>query len=215
VRVAALPGGERALAIALALYRSARPEVNVLVTGLSNVNLVLHPPGSILGAAWIEATKGQFTFYVDGLTEGVGRVMENLDLERRTVGRSFGIELVSLVDEMRAIGTIEDDVNPHQGLAGIRGGVANRAILAPSGFAHRYYQEDFWYGLVPFLAMAEIAQVDTPCAKSLMQLADVAVGPSKPSERRTAQAMGIAGFDKHRLLAFVNDPRSHEQSRAH
>ncbi len=131
---------------------------------------------------------------MEGLTEGVARVMESLDAERRAVARGFGIDLPSLFDEMQAVGTIECNVDPEVGLAAaIRGGVANRAIKAPGGFSHRYYQEDLWYGLEPFLALAAIAGVETPCARSLMQLGELAAGPYAPGGQRTAIEMGIAG----------------------
>ena len=204
VRVAAMPGGARALAMGVSLYDCARPETNVLVTSLSNVNMVLHPPGAVLAAAWIEATGGDFTFYVQGLTDGVARVMERLDGERRAVSRAFGIELPTLFDEMQAIGTIESSVASSVGLAAaIRGGVSNRAIKAPDAFRHRYYQEDLWYGLAPFLALAAIAGVETPAARSLMELGELAAAPYAPPGRRTAREMGIDGLDKNALLAFV------------
>jgi opine dehydrogenase len=206
VRVAAMPGGESALAAALALYDCARPVANVLVTSLTNINMVLHPPGAILAAAWMEATGGNFTFYVEGLTEGVARVMESLDAERRAVARGFGIHLPSLFDEMQAVGTIECNVDSGVGLvAAIRGGVANRTIKAPGGFTHRYFQEDLWYGLKPFLALAAIARVETRCAGSLMHLGELAAGPYAPAGQRTAIEMGIAGLDKDALLAFVTE----------
>jgi opine dehydrogenase len=206
VRAAALPGARTALELATSLYDCARPVENVLVTSLANVNLVLHPPGAILGAAWVEATGGDFTFYVQGLTPGVARVMERLDLERRQVARGFGIELPSLFEEMKAIGTIDDSVTAGAGLAnGIRAGTANRAIKAPGSFAHRYYQEDLWYGLGPFLALAQIAGVETPCAQALLELGESAAGAHAPSGRRTAAEMGISGLDKNALLAFVTE----------
>jgi opine dehydrogenase len=206
VRVSAMPGDNKALSCALALYDCARPVANVLVTSLSNVNMVLHPPGAVLAAAWMEATGGNFTFYVEGLTDGVARVMENLDAERRAVGRGFGIELSSLFDEMQAIGTIECDLGSGVSLAAaIRGGTANRLIKAPGGFTHRYFQEDLWYGLGPFLVLAAIAGVETPCARSLMHLGELAAGPYAPAGRRTAIEMGITGLDKEALLAFVTE----------
>ena len=154
----------------------------------------------------VQATRGRYSaFYVAGLTEGVARVMERLDAEA-AVGRGFAIELPSLFDEMQAIGTIESNVDSGVGLAAaIRGGTANRTINAPGGFTHRYYQEDLWYGLGPFLALAEIARVDAPCARSQMQLGATAVGPDAPPGRRSAMEMGIAGLDKDALLAFITE----------
>ena len=204
VRVAAMPGGATALDIARALYDCASPADHVLVTSLSNVNMVLHPPGAILGASWIEAMAGDFTFYVEGLTDGVGRVMERLDAERRSVAQGFGFELPTLFEEMQAIGTIEADVTARVGLAAaIRGGAANRRIKAPNAFTHRYFQEDLWYGLQPFLVLADIAGVEAPIARSLLQLAQAAVGPAAPSAGRTAAKMGIDGLDRAGLLQFV------------
>jgi opine dehydrogenase len=135
-------------------------------------------------------------------------VMESLDAERRAVGHGFGIELPPLFDEMQAIGTIECNVDSGVGLArAIRGGAANRLIKAPGGFAHRYYQEDLWFGLGPFLVFAAIAGVETPSAHSLMQLGALAAEPYAPAARRTAIEMGIANLDKNALLEFVTEPR--------
>lgn len=209
VGVAAMPGGHEALQLACALFPCAQPLANVLVTSLKNVNMVLHPPGAILGAAWIEATGGSFTFYVEGLTEGVARIMGALDDERRAVGMSFGFDLPSLFDEMQAIGTIEESCLSAAGLAtAIRNGEANRHIKAPEAFTHRYYQEDFWYGLEPFIALATIANVAVPSARALLHLAQLAAGPVAPSRGRDADAMGIAGLDKAGLLNFTSHGES-------
>ena len=80
---------------------------DVLACDLANVNMVLHVPGALLAAAWVEATRGDFTFYVQGMTPGVARVMQSLDEERRAVARAFGHDLPPLVAEMQAIGTVE------------------------------------------------------------------------------------------------------------
>ncbi len=210
VRLAALPGGAQAASLASELYACADPVPDVLATGLSNVNMVLHAPGALLGAAWIEATGGDFTFYVEGLTDGVARVMQHLDDERRRVGRAFGHDLPSLFHEMIAIGTIEASADPKAGLAAaIRAGEANKNISAPDGLTHRYYLEDFWYGLKPFLAFADIAGVETPVAHSLMTLCTHLLGQSAPKEGRSAGAMGIENMTKEKLMAKVKG-LSHE-----
>jgi len=63
LRLAALPGGEAAVDAAQTLYPVSERVTDVLNSSLANLNMVLHAPGTILGAAWIEATKGDFTFY--------------------------------------------------------------------------------------------------------------------------------------------------------
>lgn len=108
---------------------------DVLNSSLANLNMVLHAPGTILGAAWIEATRGDFTFYVQGMTPGVVRVMQALDAERLAVARAFGHELPALGAEMQRYGTVEASVTDTTDLvSAISGGKANQRIKAPDSF---------------------------------------------------------------------------------
>jgi opine dehydrogenase len=208
VRLAALPGGKTAAKLARILFPGARPVSDVLACDLANVNMVLHVPGAILGAAWVEATEGAFTFYVQGMTPGVARVMRALDDERRAVARAFNHELPSLTAEMQAIGTVEQsapDIDDF--VAAISSGDANRRIKAPNSLRHRYYEEDLCYGLLPFTVFAKIAGVDAPVAKSLLNIGQVLVGFDPASTGRTAERMGIADLDRSGLLRLIGaDP---------
>lgn len=203
IRVAGMAGDDRAVTIAQSWFASASPVSDVLASSLCNANLVLHPPGSVLGAAWVEATGGDFTFYVQGMTPGVAQVMERLDNERRAVARAYGHELPSLIEEMTRIGTVEKN----SGLSGfadnIRGGRANQSIKAPDSLQHRYYIEDFWFGLQPFLALASAAQVETPVADALMKLAVAMRGDGETPTGRSAEEMGILGLDKTQIIQLV------------
>jgi opine dehydrogenase len=197
LRVAALPGGEAAIHAAQALFAAASPVPDVIASGLSNVNLVLHPPGAILAAAWVEATGGDFTFYVQGMTPGVGRVLEALDAERLAVAAAFGHSLPNLVEEMRAIGTVEPETPPGTPFAeAIAAAAANRFIKAPGSFEHRYYREDFGHGVLAFAEIARVAGVAVPVAESLFTIAEHLLGGDLRARGRTAEAMGIAGFSK-------------------
>jgi opine dehydrogenase len=207
VRLAALPDGKDAADAAQMLFHSARIVPDVLACDLANVNMVLHSPGAVLGAAWVEATRGDFTFYVQGMTGGVARVMRALDEERRAVARAFGHELPSLVEEMQLIGTVEASIRDVDDfVAAISSGEANRRIKAPDSLQHRYYREDFGHGLLPFVAFATIANVDVPVAASLMQTAQTFLGFDLAAEGRTAERMGIAGLDRSGLLKLVGGP---------
>ena len=208
VRLAALPQGEAATAAALALFRCANTMPDVLACDLANVNMVLHTPGAVLGAAWIEATQGDFTFYGQGMTPGVGRVMRTLDGERRAVARAFGHELPSLTAEMQAIGTVEANVRDLDDFAAaIASGEANRRIKAPDTLPHRYYREDFGHGLLPFTVLAAIAGVAVPTAASLLRIAEILLGADLAAHGRTAERMGIAGLDRDGLLGLVGAKR--------
>jgi len=205
VRLGALPGADAALEAARRMYASASPVDSVLVSDLSNANLILHPPAAVLAAAWIEATRGDFTFYVQGATPGVGRVMGALDGERQAVAAAFGYSVVPLLEEMKAIGTVEPDTDPATDIVqAISGGAANRRIKAPDSFSHRYYREDFGFGLVPFIELATIAGVPVPTADALLTLACRMTGEDYRSSGRNAERMGIAGLDRAGLKQLVS-----------
>ncbi len=206
VRSASLRGNGAHLEIASALFPGAAPVGDVLASGMCNVNMVLHAPGAVLGMAWVEATEGGFTFYVDGMTQGVARVMKDLDAERLAVGEAFGHRLPNLIEEMRFIGTVEagvEDLSDYR--AAISGGVANSRIMAPNSLEHRYYREDFGHGLLPFRELAAIAGVPVPTADALYHLASSATGTDYRDGGRTARAMGIAGLSREELKRKVNE----------
>jgi opine dehydrogenase len=201
---AAMPGGAPALAAAQDLYPAAEAADDVLATSLANVNLVLHPPGAVLGAAWVEATNGDFTFYVEGMTPGVARVMRALDEERLAVARTFGHEMPPLIAEMASIGTVEaGDADSDDYAGAIGAGRANAKIKAPDSFQHRYYREDFGHGLMPFLALAAAAGVEVPVAAALMRLGVALIGPELADRGRDAAAMGIAGLNRDGVCEYV------------
>jgi opine dehydrogenase len=203
VRCAALPGGAAAAACAASLFPgTVSPAPDVLATSLSNVNLVLHPPGAILSAAWVEATGGAFTFYVDAMTDGVGRVIDALDGERRAVAAAFGHKLPSLAEEMALVGTVPASLATGGDTASaVRAGEANKTLRAPDSLRHRYYREDFPYALTPFLALAGIAGVDTPVAAALLTVARALTGGLDGG--LDAAGLGIDGLTVDGLLGLV------------
>jgi opine dehydrogenase len=204
VRLAALPNGAVAVEAARAMFPSANVMPDVLACDLANVNMVLHVPGALLAAAWVEATGGDFTFYVQGMTPGVARIMRALDEERRMVARAFGHELPPLITEMQAIGTVEASVQDIDDFAAaIASGEANRRIKAPDSLGHRYYREDFGHGLLPFTVLAGIAKVDVPIAQSCLGIAQMLLGVDLAEHGRTAERMGIAKLDKSGLMKLV------------
>jgi opine dehydrogenase len=204
VRVAGLPGSDAAVGWAQRLFPSAQRVPDVLASSLSNVNLILHPPGAILGLAWVEATGGDFTFYVEGMTDAVAEVLAGFDAERLAVAQALGHRLPSLLDEMVAIGTVDAaDAAAGDVGAAIRGGVANQAIKAPPSIKHRYYREDLPFGLQPFVALADVAGEAVPIAKSLLTLGTAVLGAQVMAAGLTAETLGLDGLSRDGLFDLV------------
>lgn len=202
VRAAALPGGDAALAVAARLYPRAEVVADVLATSLANLNLVVHPPGSVLALAWVEATAGDFGFYVDAVTPGVGRVVAALDAERRAVAAALGHDLPPVLEELERVGLI----GPEAAAGGLAAALGDdrsptAALAAPDGLAHRYYADDIGYALAAFVEMAGAAGTATPVARSLLTLA-AAAAPDEP-DGAARDRLGVAGATIDQLLARV------------
>lgn len=93
VPLAALPANRTG--DVLGVLRDAFPQYidggNVLRTGLNNMGAIFHPALTLLNAGRIESTRGDFQFYIDGVTPSVVRVLEVFDRERVTVAAALGI----------------------------------------------------------------------------------------------------------------------------
>ena len=63
---------------------------SVLEADLANLNAILHPPGMVCNAGWIEATAGKFGFYAEGSGRAVAQVMDAIDHERLALARQAG-----------------------------------------------------------------------------------------------------------------------------
>lgn len=194
VHAACLPGGEAVLGSVDASFGGVTREPHVLSTSLRNINLVLHPPVALLSAAWVEATEGNFLVYSQGVTTGVYALMEAFDAERRAVGAALGLELPSLVEEMNEVGSVDEDAylrGDHRGA--IATGRANATIKAPSSLAHRYYQEDLAFAVLPFTEIARACSVPTPIADAILTVAAAMLGSDLRSRGLTAAKLGIEG----------------------
>jgi opine dehydrogenase len=84
----------------------------------------------------------------------------------------------------------------------IAAGEANRHIRAPGSLAHRYYKEDFPFGLAPFLALAHVGGVPAPVAQSLLGLGRVLAGAHMPADL-DARALGISGWERPALVRLA------------
>jgi opine dehydrogenase len=69
----------RLLEVLRQVYRNTEEAAGIFQTTLQNGNPVIHPAVTLLNAALIERTGGDFMFYEEGVTEAVGRVMKAVD----------------------------------------------------------------------------------------------------------------------------------------
>ncbi len=217
VLVATLPsryGGE-AYGVLQDLYEGITRAAHVLETSLVNLNAVLHPPGMLLNAGWIERVQGEFYYYYEGTTPSVGTLMEALDAERRAVAEAYGVASRSFLDYFCESGyTTVDARDSGSFYRALRESAANRWVKAPQSIDHRYLNEDVPYGLVPMSELAGLAGVKTPVMDALIALCGVLVRRDYWSEGLTLDRMGLSGMTAEDLLSYVVDERRRTQHEA-
>lgn len=176
---------------------------NIFKTSLDNIGAVFHPALTLLNAAWIEESHGDFEFYIQGASESVARVLENLDSERLEIAAALGIKAMSarnwLYTAYSATGrNLHEAIQDNPGYHGIK---------APDRLHHRYIDEDVPMSLVPLASIGEMLGVDTPTIKSIINLASIIRGVDFWAEGRTVEKLGIKGMSikEIRLLAVTGE----------
>ncbi len=173
---------------------------NVLQTTLQNANPIIHPSVTLLNAGLIERTKGDFFFYEDGVTEGVGRLIEALDIERMEVGQKLGVNV--LPDPV--IGVRQGYMSEETYGKGYSEAPGFKGIKAQSQLDHRYLNEDAGYGLVFFADLADFVGVSVPVTESVIQLASVVMKRDYKGEKaRTLELLGLGGYDLEGLKKIL------------
>lgn len=201
VPLAALPATKTASV--LEVIRDAYPQfidgTSVLHTGLNNMGAIFHPALTILNAGRIESTRGDFQFYIDGVTPSVARVLEVLDRERVTVAASLGIRARTALEWLKmaydATGEdLHEAIHNQPGYYGIK---------APALLNHRYITEDVPMSLVPIASLGMQYGVSVRGMDSIIRLACIIHRTDYWRRGRTTERLGIARFSVGELTEFV------------
>jgi opine dehydrogenase len=174
---------------------------NVLNTGLNNMGAIFHPALTLLNAGWIEATHGNYQFYIDGVTPSVARVLEVLDRERVTVASSLGLRARTGLEWLQmAYNTVGEDL--HEAIHNQPG---YYGIKAPSTLNHRYIFEDVPMSLVPIASLGQHYGVSVRAMDSIIRLACIVHRTDYWRRGRTVEKLGIGGLSVSELTRFVNE----------
>ena len=175
------------------------PYPNVLASGLSAMNPVVHPPGVLMNAGRVEYAHGEFYFYEEGVTPTVANVIYAVDAERRELGRALGFDLTPVDTAFHEAG-----FGPKGDLwATINGSRMLTQLRAPGAIDTRWLTEDIPYGLGAWSLLGAQLGVETPVMRSLVMLAGAALQRDFWQEARTPGKLGIAGMDGRAMTAYV------------
>jgi opine dehydrogenase len=184
-------------------YPQFVPGDNIFKTSFDNIGAVFHPALTVLNAAWIEGTHGDFEYYIQGASTSVSRVLESLDKERLDIAAALGFKAMSaknwLYTAYSATGNnLYEAIQDNPGYLGIK---------APDRLHHRYIDEDVPMSLVPLASIGEMLKVETPTIKFIIHMASLMRGLDFWEEGRTAEKLGIKGLSikEIRLLAVTGE----------
>ena len=208
IPVAALPA-HRTPEVVNAL-RTAFPQFvpgdNVMKTSLDNIGAIFHPAVTVLNAARIESTNGEFDYYTEGITPAVSFILEAMDRERIAVAEALGFRAMSarewLYIAYDAAGrTLHEAMRANRGYDGIK---------APKTVYHRYISEDVPMSLVPISSLGQLVGVPTPTIDAIILLASTLHQVDYRSQGRTADSLGLAGMNLKQIRRFILDGENGE-----
>jgi opine dehydrogenase len=203
VPVAALPASRtsRVLEALSTAYPHFIDGVNVLHTGLNNMGAIFHPALTMLNAGRIESTRGEFQFYIDGVTQSVARVLETLDRERVTVAAALGIRARTALEWLKmaydATGAdLHEAIHNQSGYYGIN---------APRTLNHRYITEDIPMSLVPIAALGQRYGVSVRGVDAVIRLACIVHQTDYWRRGRTLDKLGIEQLSVVEVVRYVTE----------
>jgi opine dehydrogenase len=176
------------------------PAKSVLESGLYTLNPVIHVPGCILNAGRIELMQGEFWFYKEGVTPGVGRVTEMLDQERLAITEKLGYKADTLMEFLAAAGAVGADVHE-----AISTNEQFAKLKGPDNFKNRYFSEDIPFGLVGWAVLAKAIGVPTPIMDSLITLGNGLLQQDCWKTGRQLKDLGLEGMGVAEILDFVQN----------
>jgi opine dehydrogenase len=172
---------------------------NVLATSLENIGAVFHPALTIMNASWIEATHGDFDYYLQGITPSVAKLLERIDSERLAVASAVGVRSVSAREWLY----LSYDSPGKDLFEAIKNTGSYRGIKAPPSIDHRYISEDVPMSLVPLSSLGSALGVPTPAIDMIIRLGSILHSTDYRAVGRTVESLGLAGLSVKQIRQMV------------
>jgi len=163
---------------------------DLLAVSLSNLNPPIHMATAL--GNWTRIERGEEWFNYDGVTPYVGRLIEALDRERLSVAESFGLSVRTVQEHYRlsfdlaGASVAEMAQVVHQRRKGPRG---------PTSPETRFVTEDVPFGLVPMVAIGEIARIHLPLHEAGIALFSALYGRDFCNENDILPELGLQRLD--------------------
>lgn len=175
---------------------------NVLETGLSNTNTLIHVPIMLFNLSNID-NQLDMRFYHEAFTESIGTIVKVMDQERMQINKSGIVNLLS----------IEELLNSWYGYQGIgerdsackmcKRNPIYRESKMPTSINHRYLSEDIPFGLIPMINLLDRFGYDSGVSKAVAKMASILLGEEVVSKARDLKALGVGFENEEQLKGFL------------
>jgi opine dehydrogenase len=200
VLFAAVPHLKTAEALALIkpIYPQFEAANTILETALGSPGIIMHPVSTLLNASRIEQMGPYHNSYYD-ITPSVGRVIDDLDLERRAIADKLGISGI----------TIPEVLGKYYGAVGensyevIHNCDLYHSQTSPDRLSFRYVTEELPFGLVPIASLGEHLGLETTNIRSIIHLGEMTNEVDYWKTGCTVESFGFAGRSVAEIQEFV------------
>jgi len=193
-------------------YPIITPAKDVLEAAINNPNPIVHPVATLLNAARIEHSKGEFYLYAEGMTPAVARTYESLNHERLAICKTLGYKLYhwdNLEFKDYNLGETEEEcryriLNTSMDAAFGKDGIyAGIKMKGPEHLKDRFVTEDVPYGMVLLSTLGDLLEVPTPTHDAVIQLASIINRTDYWKTGRGMKQLGLSNLDKKGLKKFL------------
>jgi opine dehydrogenase len=185
------------------LFPAAVAAPNILYTGFTNANAMLHVANCVANAGKIDRGEA-YKFYAEGVTPAVARLYQAINDERVAVAAALGATVPGLEDWFeRVYGVRGAGLDETCRLLTTNPDGPYQATGTPNSWTHKYIAEDVPTGLMPMSALGRAAGVMTPAIDGVIHLAATMAGAEFAAEARTLDRLGLAGMDTAQIRRTV------------
>jgi opine dehydrogenase len=195
----------------LSIYPYLNILPDVLYTGLSGANMVVHPVVVLRNQDKVRAGK-PWALYAEGVTPEVGALMDQVDEERLAIARACNLDMVPIYQFLVEAYPPFDQATAtniyewfQARMRSESGQVHLEAVPGPTTFNVRLLEEDIPYGMVPLEGLGQLVGVPTPHVTMFIDEANELLGEDYRSTGRTVAKMKTEIQESLNRLGVIQD----------
>ena len=187
------------------LFPEAVAAPNILHTGFTNANAMLHVANCVANTVRIESGDS-YKFYAEGVTPAVAKLYEAINAERVAVAAALGASVPSLADWFdRVYGVREASLVETCRRLTYNSDGPYQATGTPSSLDHKFITEDVPTGLIPMSGLGAAGGVTTPAIDALVAIVRGMTGKDFAAEGRTLERLGLSGMSASEIGRVMNE----------